>query len=177
GAAALVFESAAHARRRGARGQAVLAGYGLSCDARHISQPDSEGQVRAIRMALADAGLPPSAIGHVNGHGTATLAGDAAEAATLREVFGAHGVPVSATKSLHGHLMGAGGAVELVCALRALERQCLPPAAGMAEADPALGIDLVCGSTARRAPGLRYVLSNSFAFGGTNAVLVASRLD
>jgi len=177
GAAALVIESAAHARRRRAPARVALAGYGTSCDAQHISQPASEGQVRAMRLALADAGLAAADIGHVNSHGTATAAGDAAEAASLCEVFGAHGVPVSATKSLHGHLMGAGGAVELVCALRALERQCLPPAAGVAEPDPAFGIDLVCGSTARRVPGLRHVLSNSFAFGGTNAVLVASRLD
>ncbi|PZQ73809.1 MAG: beta-ketoacyl-[acyl-carrier-protein] synthase family protein [Variovorax paradoxus] len=174
GAAALVIESLDSARRRGAPLLALLSGYGTSCDAAHISTPDSAGQVRAMKAALADAGLVPGDIGHVNAHGTGTLAGDLAEAGSLAEVFGTRGVPVSATKALHGHLMGAGGAVELVCALHAMQAARLPACAG-APAE-ALGIDLVHGQSPRAVPPQRHVMSNSFAFGGTNAVLIASRL-
>ncbi|MDQ7954328.1 MAG: beta-ketoacyl-[acyl-carrier-protein] synthase family protein [Pseudomonadota bacterium] len=173
GAAALVIESLDSARRRGAPVLALLSGYGTSCDAAHISTPDSAGQVRAMKAALADAGLAPADIGHVNAHGTGTLAGDVAEAASLAEVFGTRGVPVSATKALHGHLMGAGGAVELVCALHAMQTARLPACAR--EPADALGIDLVHGPSPRAVPPPRHVMSNSFAFGGTNAVLVASR--
>ena len=121
--------------------------------------------VRAMKAALADAGLAPADIGHVNAHGTGTLAGDVAEAGSLAEVFGARGVPVSATKALHGHLMGAGGAVELICALHAMQTARMPACAS-APAD-ALGIDLVQGPSPRTVPPPRHVMSNSFAFGGT----------
>jgi len=177
GAAALVLESPAHARARGA-GDAtpfVLAGYATQCDATHITQPDAAGQVRTMRAALRDAGLDAAQIGHVNAHGTATGAGDAAEAASLAAVFG-RGVPVSATKAIHGHALGGGGAIELVAALRALARGLVPPTAHLTQPDAAFDLDFVRGS-AREAPALRHVLSNSFAFGGTNAVLVASRAD
>ena len=172
GAAALVIEPLESARRRGAPVLALLAGYGTSCDAAHISTPDSAGQLRAMRAALADAGLSPADIGHVNAHGTGTLAGDVAEAGSLAELFGARGVPVSATKALHGHLMGAGGAVELICALHAMQTARLPACAVAPAA--ALGIDLVHGPSPRSVAPPRHVMSNSFAFGGTNAVLVAS---
>ena len=119
-AAAFVLESAAHASARGASRIASLAGYATNCDGVHITQPDAAGQARAMRAALADAGLAPGDIGYVNAHGTATLAGDAAEAESIARVFGAHGVPVSSTKAIHGHLLGAGGAVELLVAMRAL---------------------------------------------------------
>lgn len=171
GAAALVLESETHARSRGAAVSAVLAGYATNCDASHITNPDPEGQARAMRAALRDAGLEPSQVGHINAHGTATQAGDAAEASSIHAVFGS-AVPVSATKAIHGHLMGGGGAVELIAALRALERQALPPTANLVTPDKAFDLDFVTGS-AREANGLRYALSNSFAFGGTNAVLVA----
>jgi 3-oxoacyl-[acyl-carrier-protein] synthase II len=175
GAAAVVLESAAHARARGALARTALSGYASNCDGLHMTQPDAEGQVRAMQSALADAGLQASDIGHVNTHGTATTAGDAAEAASLRTVFGARQVPVTATKSLTGHLLGAGGAVELVATLRALERGLVPPVAHQQPLDAAFEIDLVQG--AARAPrSLQHAMSNSFAFGGTNAVLVASRL-
>jgi 3-oxoacyl-[acyl-carrier-protein] synthase II len=150
----------------------VLVGYATNCDGSHVTKPDPSGQARAMRAALLDAGLDPGQIGYVNAHGTATVAGDAAEAISIHSVFG-HAVPVSGTKAIHGHLMGAGGAVELVAALRALVRQTLPPTANLAQPDQAFKIDLVRGA-AREASSLRYALSNSFAFGGTNAVLIAA---
>lgn len=173
GAAALVLETEAHARARGARSPLFLAGYATNCDGMHITNPHAPGQARALRAALRDAGLAPTDIGYINAHGTATVAGDLAEAQSVAEVFG-DGVPVSSTKAIHGHLLGGGGAVELVATLRALARRCLPPTAHLDAADPAFALDLVRGD-AREAPGLRYALSNSFAFGGTNAVLVAGR--
>ncbi|MBU6258314.1 MAG: beta-ketoacyl-[acyl-carrier-protein] synthase family protein, partial [Burkholderiales bacterium] len=181
GAAALVLESAAHARARGARWHSRLAGYATNCDARHITQPDPEGQQRAMAEALRDAGLVAADIGHVNAHGTATQAGDAAEAASLRRLFGplqagAAAPAVSGTKAVVGHLLGAGGALELVATLRALERRLAPPTGAVARVDPAFEIDLVRGS-ARELPALRHAMSNSFAFGGTNAVLIASAVD
>ena len=172
-AAALVLESASHAKARGATVSATLVGYATNCDGSHVTNPDPEGQARAMRAALRDAGLEAGQIGHINANGTATLAGDAAEAKSIRSVFGP-ATPVSATKAIHGHLMGAGGSVELVAALRALERHALPPTANLVTPDKAFELDFVMGS-AREAPDLRYALSNSFAFGGTNAVLIAAR--
>lgn len=175
GAAALMLESAAHARARGAATPFVLAGYATNCDATHITNPDAASQARVMRAALRDAGLDATQIGHINAHGTATSAGDAAEAASIHTVFGA-AAPVSASKAIHGHLLGGGGAVELVATLRALAHQSLPPTAHLHTPDPAFAIDFVRGQ-AREARGLRYALSNSFAFGGTNAVLIAGRAE
>ncbi|MDQ0043343.1 beta-ketoacyl-[acyl-carrier-protein] synthase family protein [Variovorax boronicumulans] len=176
GAAALVIESEAHARARGAEAAPfVLAGYATNCDGTHITNPDSAGQVRAMRAALRDAGIEASDIGHINAHGTATSAGDAAEAASIREVFG-NATPVSATKAIHGHVLGGGGAIELIAALRALARESLPPIANLQTSDAAFDLDFVRGD-AREAKGIRYALSNSFAFGGTNAVIVAGRMS
>lgn len=174
GAAALVLETEAHAHARGARHALTLSGYATNCDARHITQPDPDGQTRAMKAALRDAGLSPQEIGYVNAHGTATQAGDAAEARSLTNVFGPQGVPVSSTKALHGHLLGAGGAVELVVALQALASEQLPHTAFLSQPDQAFELDLIMGQP-RTVTGLRHVMSNSFAFGGTNAVLIASR--
>ncbi|MGZ8260405.1 MAG: beta-ketoacyl-[acyl-carrier-protein] synthase family protein, partial [Caldimonas sp.] len=124
----------------------------------------------------ADAGLDAAAIGHLNAHGTATLVGDAAEAASIAAVFGAGGVPVTSTKAIHGHLLGAGGAIELLAAACAIVAGRLPPTAGTAALDPAFALDLVLGA-ARSARGVEHAMSSSFAFGGTNAVLIASRAD
>ncbi len=173
-AAAFVLESAAHARARGAVPHFALAGYATNCDAVHITNPDAAGQVRAMRAALADAGLDASSVGYLNAHGTATLPGDATEARSICAVFGAHGVPVSSTKAIHGHLLGAGGAVELLAAASALASGRLPPTANTPAVDGAFAIDLVIG-TARPSPGMRHAMSSSFAFGGTNAVLIASQ--
>ena len=175
GAAALVLESAAHAAARGRQASIALSGYGTSCDGLHITQPDPAGQARAMHAALRDAGLAPGDIGHVNAHGTATQAGDAAEAESMRRVFAAHPPPVTASKSLFGHLLGASGAVELAATLCALQRSEAPPTAGVDRVDPAFEIDLVRAAP-RLLPALHHAMSNSFAFGGTNAVLVASRL-
>lgn len=175
GAAAFVLESPQHASARGANARAALSGYATHCDGTHMTRPDPAGQVRVMRAALRDAGLDASDIGAINAHGTATTAGDAAEAASIAEVFG-HAAPVSATKAIHGHVLGGGGAIELVAALRTLALQALPPIAHLHRPDEAFAaIDLVRGA-ARPVAGLRHVLSNSFAFGGTNAVLIASRL-
>jgi 3-oxoacyl-[acyl-carrier-protein] synthase II len=176
GAGALVLESEAHANAQARAREATplfLAGYATNCDATHITNPDPAGQVRAMRAALRDAGLDAAQIGHVNAHGTATTAGDAAEAASIREVFG-NAVPVSATKAIHGHVLGGGGAIEMVAALRTLARGMLPPTANLRVPDAAFDLDFVRGD-AREAANLHYVVSNSFAFGGTNAVLIAGR--
>lgn len=175
GAAALVLESDAHARARGVQHALAISGYATNCDGSHITNPDAQGQARAMRAALRDAGLAPADVGYVNAHGTGTLVGDVAEAESLRSVFGPRGVPVSSTKALHGHLLGAGGAVELVVALQTLVQGKLPPTGHLQVPDPAFELDFVQGAP-RAVPGLRHVMSNSFAFGGTNAVLVASRV-
>ncbi len=183
GAAALVLESEAHARSRGVADTGdtgdgasyMLAGYATNCDGTHITNPDSAGQVRAMRAALRDAGLDAAQIGHVNAHGTATMAGDAAEAASVRELFGS-AMPVCATKAIHGHVLGGGGAIELIATLRALAHEAVPPIANLREPDAAFDLAFVRGE-ARAVPGMRWAMSNSFAFGGTNAVLVAGRID
>jgi 3-oxoacyl-[acyl-carrier-protein] synthase II len=174
-AAAFIIESAEHARARGATPMWQLTGYATNCDGVHITNPDAAGQARAMRAALADAGLAAADIGHLNAHGTATLTGDAAEAASIAAVFGVRGVAVTSTKAIHGHLLGAGGAVELLAAACALAGARLPPTAGTTVIDPAFAIDLVLGE-ARPAPALSHAMSSSFAFGGTNAVLIASRV-
>ena len=175
-AAAFVLESHAHRSARGAAPRFELAGYATNCDGVHLTNPDAAGQARAMRAALADAGLPPEAIGYLNAHGTATTAGDAAEAESIAIVYGGRGVPVSSTKAIHGHLLGAGGAVELLAAARALEHGRLPPTANVERADPAFAIDLVAGDPRDGVP-LAAAMSSSFAFGGTNAVLIATRAD
>ncbi len=172
GAAALVLETESHARARGAAPLAVLAGYGHSVDAVHLSRPDAAGQARAMSAALRDAGLRPADIGYINAHGTATEVGDAVEAASISSVFGPRAVPVSATKALHGHLIGAGGALELVATVQALRRQMLPPSAHVRTSQLSEQVDLVTGTA--RAAVLRAAMSNSFAFGGSNVALVVS---
>ena len=174
GAAFVVLEKCATARERGAPVLAELAGYACRNDATHLSKPDAEGQTRAIRAALADADIEAVEIGHVNAHGTATRIGDMIETAALRAVFGDHAkrLAISATKSMHGHLMGASGAVEFVATVQALVRRVVPPTMFLRRPDPELGLDYVA-NEARPLPRLRAAISNSFAFGGTNAVLVA----
>jgi 3-oxoacyl-[acyl-carrier-protein] synthase II len=177
GAAALVLESAERAERRGARVYAEILGYGNASDAVGISKPDAGGQVRAMRAALADAELAADSVDYINAHGTATQIGDVVETAAIAEVFGSHAAKlcVSSTKAVHGHLMGATGAVEMVAALMALNAGVVPPTAHLDHPDPACHLDYVP-NEARRVP-LRAVMSNSFGFGGMNAVLVARRYD
>jgi 3-oxoacyl-[acyl-carrier-protein] synthase II len=176
GAAAFVLEDEARARARGATIHALITGYGNTCDATHISRPDRDGQVRAMREALHEAQLEPSAIGYINAHGTATAVGDVVECEAINAVFGAAAkeIPVSSTKSMHGHLLGGAGALEFAAALLALERGVLPPTAFLDDPDPACAVRHVALRAERVAP-LRAVMSNSFAFGGSNVVLIAER--
>ncbi|HET7197554.1 MAG TPA: beta-ketoacyl-[acyl-carrier-protein] synthase family protein, partial [Burkholderiales bacterium] len=178
GAAAFVLEDEARARARGARIHALLVGYGNTCDAVHVSRPDRDGQVRAMREALREAGLAPEAIGYINAHGTATAVGDAVEAEAINAVFGeaTARIPVSSTKSLHGHLLGGAGALEFAATLLALERGVLPPTAFLEQPDPACRLRHVARRAEQVAPP-RAAMSNSFAFGGSNVVLIASRAD
>lgn len=175
GAAAFVLEDEARARARGARIHALLTGYGNTCDAAHLSRPDRDGQVRAMHEALREARLEAQAIGYINAHGTATAVGDVVEAEAINAVFGAAaaGIPVSSTKSMHGHLLGGAGALEFAATLLALEGV-LPPTAFLEQPDPACRLRHVALRAERVAPP-RAAMSNSFAFGGSNVVLVAER--
>ncbi len=177
GAGAVVLEELEHARRRGATIYAELAGFGSTSDASHITKPSAPGQTRAITMALNDAGLSPQDIGYVNAHGTATTVGDIVESDAIKAAFGnqAVHVPISSTKALHGHLMGATGVVEFIVAVKALLDGIIPPTAHLRMPDPACDLDYVP-NTARSDSSIRAVMSNSFAFGGNNAVLIAKRI-
>ncbi|MEQ1555241.1 MAG: beta-ketoacyl-[acyl-carrier-protein] synthase family protein [Gallionella sp.] len=176
GAAVLVLEDAERALKRGAKIYAELVGYHSSSDAAHITKPDSSGQTRTILKALSDAGLQPSDSGYINAHGTATLAGDVQETLAIKQVFGtaAKQIPVSSTKSMHGHLMGATGAVEFIAAVLALENNAVPPTLNLHHSDPECDLDYVA-NQGRTGLNLNAVMSNSFAFGGSNAVLIAQR--
>jgi 3-oxoacyl-(acyl-carrier-protein) synthase len=172
GAAAVVLETERHARERGASPLAELAGYGVAADARHLSKPDAAGQVTAMQAALADARLAQRDVGYVNAHGTGTDSGDPVEVASLRTVFG-DGVPwTSSTKALHGHAMGASGAIELVAALLALQRRTIVPQWHVRSAIEGARLPLP-GTGATWPEDAGAVLSNSFAFGGCNVALVA----
>lgn len=176
GAAMLVLESQGHAARRGARAYAELAGYGVSCDASHMTKPDREGQVRAIQQALLRSDLVPSQVGYCNAHGTATRVGDAVECEALRHVWGPDidRLRVSSTKSMHGHLLGAAGALEAAITVLALQRREVPPTASCNAPDPQCDVSLVRGE-GEAMPSLEAAISNSFAFGGTNVVLAFKR--
>jgi len=168
GAAVFVLEDAAHAAARGAQPLAELAGFGMTADAGDIVAPSVEGAAAAMLAALADAGMAAEEVGYVNAHGTGTLANDRAEAAAMRQVLGA-AVPVSSTKGAHGHAIGATGALELLACIAALHDGAIPPTAGCRLPDPDCGLDIVTGTARRVRAGA--ALSNSFAFGGLNAVL------
>lgn len=176
GAAFMVLESAARARARGQRAYAGLAGWGISCDATHLTKPDVGGQRRALDAALRHAGLRPADIGYCNAHGTATKIGDVVEAEALRGLWGSaiDGLQVSSTKAMHGHLLGAAGALEAVITVLALHHQQLPPQVNCAQPDPACALPLVL-QPGTAAPGLQAAISNSFAFGGTNSSLLFTR--
>ena len=173
GAAFLVLESVEGARRRRARTYAELAGWGINCDGTHLTKPDAAGQQRVLRRGLEQARLLPKDIGYYNAHGTATKIGDVVESEALRAVWGDQigNLRVSSTKSMHGHLLGATGALEAAIAVLALYHRQIPPNAFCTRVDPACQLNLVRES-GESAPGLRAAVSSSFAFGGTNAVLV-----
>ncbi len=178
GAAFMVLEEFDAARDRGARIFAELAGTGLSCDASHLTKPVADGQTKAMRAALASAGLSPADVGYCNAHGTATLVGDVVEARAIRQVWGdaLPSLRVSSTKSMHGHLLGAAGALEAMVTAMALYRRTMPPNACCDDLDPSCDIPLVVGGAVRDAM-LAAAVSNSFAFGGTNSVLAFRRVD
>lgn len=174
GAAILVLEELEHAKARGAHIYAEVLGYGASADAFHITAPDEtgDGAVRSMRLALEDAGLGPEAVDYINAHGTSTILNDKTETRAIKTVFGerAYDIPISSTKSMHGHLLGAAGAVEALICVKALENGILPPTINYEYPDPECDLDYIP-NVARRVP-VRVVMSNSFGFGGHNASLV-----
>jgi nodulation protein E len=177
GAGMLVLEEMEAAKRRGARIYGELAGFGLSADAESILEPSEEGAVRCLRWALEDAGLNPEEVDYVNAHGTGTPANDVNESRAIRRVFADHAdrLAVSSTKSMHGHALGGAGALELVLTVKAMQDGVVPPTANLQEPDPDCDLDYVPGQ-ARDKP-IRAALSNSFAFGGLNAVLAIRRAE
>jgi len=176
GAAMLVLETLEHASARGAKIYAQLAGFGMSADAHHLTNPLAEGAARAMNDALDDAGLAREQINYVNAHGTGTAVNDSTETRALRQVFGSHAdnLAVSSTKSMHGHTLGAAGALEAVATVLAMQGNFIPPTANFLERDPACDLDVVPNEA--RAAQIEAALSNSFAFGGLNAVLAFRRV-
>ncbi|WP_437946860.1 beta-ketoacyl-[acyl-carrier-protein] synthase family protein [Sorangium sp. So ce296] len=176
GAGALVLEEEQHARARGARPLAVVAGFGMTTDAEHLTRPHSEGLGLALSLerALARAGVAPQAIGYINPHATSTPQGDAAEVLALRRVFGERlpRIPISATKSMIGHLLGGAGAVETIAVVCSLRDQLLHPSINVDELDPGCSLDIV---RERRSVDLRHAVKCSAGFGGHNCALVLER--
>jgi len=171
GAGVLVLEAYEHAKKRGARIYAELVGFGRSADAHHITEPHPEGK----GAALKDAGIAPEQVGYINAHGTSTPVGDRAEVLAIKRVFGDHAkrLMVSSTKSMIGHLLGAAGAVEAIATVQALYHGVIPPTINLEDPDPELDLDFV---PEPREAKVDYALSNSFAFGGHNAVLAFKRV-
>ncbi len=177
GAAILVLESLEHAQQRGAAILARLTGYGASNDAYHISAPSEsgEGAIRCMRMALKYAGLSPEDINYINAHGTSTILNDKTETMAIKSVFGdyAYSTPVSSTKSMLGHLLGASGSIEAILCVHALQTSILPPTINYHDPDPECDLDYIP-NHARQVPAVKHVMSNSFGFGGHNATIILS---
>lgn len=172
GAGILVLEELEHARKRGAKILAEVVGYGMSSDSKDMVNPDVEGPRSAMQMALDDASLTADSIDYLNAHGTATTLNDVNETNALKMVFGDHAkkLAISSTKSMTGHLLGAGGVVEAIACIKAIEDSFIPPTINLTEPDPKCDLDYV--PNVGREQKIRYAMSNSFAFGGLNAVLV-----
>ena len=177
GGAMLVLESLDAAQKRGAKIYGEIIGFGMSSDAGHITKPNQEGAEAAMLMALKDAGISPDKIDYINAHGTGTLVNDAMETAAIKSVFKEHAkkLAVSSTKSLHGHVLGGTSAIEAVITALALKNQIYPPTANYEELDVECDLDVV--PNASRHGKINYALSNSFAFGGLNAVLAFKKWD
>jgi nodulation protein E len=177
GAAMLLLEELEHAKKRGAKIFAEISGFGLSSDAGHITQPSVDGPARAVRMALEEAQVAPEEVDYINAHGTGTRVNDATETQVIKIVFGEHArkLAISSTKSMHGHALGATGAIELAATAMALERAVIPPTANYTQPDPECDLDYVP-NQARQKP-VRVAVSNSFAFGGLNAVLLIRKFE
>ncbi|NYF78030.1 beta-ketoacyl synthase N-terminal-like domain-containing protein [Granulicella arctica] len=171
GSATLILETLESAQARNATIYAEIVGFGMSADAHHITQPKAEGAAAAINRALSDANASPEEVGYINAHGTGTQVNDTVEATAIHQVFGdraAH-IPVSSTKALHGHSIGATGAIEALATVLALHHGQLPANVGVTQIDPALNLDVILGTNRETKPKL--AISNSLAFGGLNAVL------
>lgn len=177
GGATLLLEELESAKSRGAHIYAEIVGFGMSADAFHITQPSEQGAAKSMRMALRDGGLNESEVSYVNAHGTATQVNDTMETKALRLVFGDHtdDLAVSSTKSMHGHTLGAAGAIEAVATVLAVDRGIVPPTANFEEADPECSIDAIPNES--RELNVAAAISNSFAFGGLNATLAFRRFD
>lgn len=177
GSGVLVLEELDRARKRGAEIYAEVSGFGMTSDAAHITQPTVDGPARAIQAALNEAQLKPEDVDYVNAHGTGTRLNDATETSVIKKVFGerARKLPVSSTKSMHGHAMGATGALEMVATVLALKQGVVPPTANFTAPDPECDLDVVP-NEARSVP-VRVAISNSFAFGGLNAVLLVRKFQ
>jgi 3-oxoacyl-[acyl-carrier-protein] synthase II len=177
GGVMLVLENLEHARERGARVLAEVAGYGATADMHHFTAPHPEGlgAIRAMRRALAKAGVEPAQVQYVNAHGTSTKLGDVAETKAIKEVFGDHArsLAVSSTKSVHAHLLGAAGAMEAAATILAIDRGVLPPTINLDDPDPECDLDYVPNHP--RQAQVEVAISNSFGFGGHNATLVLRR--
>jgi len=171
GAAVLVLEEWERAARRGQAIVGEVVGFGITSDAGHVTDPSADGAARAMAMALRDASVAPTDIGYINAHGTATRANDPTETAAIKQVFGdaAFRIPVSSTKSMHGHAMGASGAIEIAASLLAINEGFVPPTINLHQADPACDLDYV--PNAPRQARISLFLSNSFGFGGMNGVV------
>jgi 3-oxoacyl-[acyl-carrier-protein] synthase II len=174
GAGMVVLEDMEAAQARGAHIYAEIIGYGSTNDSTHITQPSVEGQSRAMRAALKEAGIAPDQLDYINAHGTGTKLNDVTETAAIKEVCGTS-IPVSSTKSMHGHLMGATSAVEFVACMMAMEKQALPPTAHLSQPDPECDLDYVP-NVGRENVKVNTIMSNSFAFGGTSGVLIARKV-
>ncbi len=177
GAGVLLLEEFEHARQRGAKIYAELSGFGLTSDAGHITQPSVEGPTRAMKMALDEGQVNPEEVDYINAHGTGTRLNDLTETQAIKQTFGdhAHKLAISSTKSMHGHAMGATGAIELAATAMTIERGVIPPTANYRQPDPDCDLDYVP-NVAREKP-VRVALSNSFAFGGLNAVLLVRKFE
>jgi len=176
GAGVLLLESLEHAQKRGAKIYAEIVGYGSTCDAYHMTSPspDGEGAARAMDIAIKEAGITPDEVSYINAHGTSTPLNDKYETIAIKTVFGENTkVPVSSTKSMTGHLLGAAGAIEGIISVKALEEGFIPPTAGYSVADPDCDLDIV--PNVGRKADLKYVLSDSLGFGGHNAVILMKK--
>ena len=177
GSAILVLEPLEAARDRGVRIHGEVLGFGMSSDAHHLTQPSAGGAASAMRSALRDAAIGSNEVGYINAHGTASQSSDPTETAAIRAVFGSHAdrLAVSSTKSMHGHALGAAGALEAAATIMSLREGIIPPTANYNEPDPACDLDVV--PNVARPVDIGYAVSNSFAFGGSNAALVFRRLQ